>query len=399
MKKVLGFFLFFGLLNFCLGSNLALAQSALTMAYDFNAAFTYAGQILSPENEISLEITLQNTGFRGDSFDFEITKAPEGLTTEITRFSSAFTGIFLAGEERATLNLLLWPPAGQDRIPEGEYELAFRVKSRAGGKTIEDKTILKVANRQKSPQALTVTTSYPEISGPSDGRFSFSLDIKNNVADDALVNLIASVPQGWEATFKPGYEEKQISSIQIPKSQSRSVVLDINPVYRAPVGTYPLTVKAETPQGTAVTDLVINLTGTYKTRLVTANDLLSMATEVGKPVTVSLYVINDGSATQKEISFMPIKPDNWRVEFKPEKLLDVPGRGEPVLVEMTVTPAPNALVGDYALSVSSQGEKSQNNLDFRVTVRAGATWTWVGGALIILVVAALALTFRKLGRR
>jgi uncharacterized membrane protein len=398
MKKVSVFFSLIGFL--WLSPLMAFAQSAaVTMAYDFAAAFTYSGQTINPDSEISLEITLQNTGFRGDTFDFEITEAPEGWITEITRFGSAFTGIFLAGEERASLNLLAWPPTGQDSVPEGEYPLAFKATSRAGGKSYTARTTLKVANRRKSPQALSITTSYPEISGPSDGRFAFSLDIKNNAAEDALVNLIANVPQGWEASFKPGYEEKQISSIQVPKSQSRSVTLDLNPVYQAEAGAYPISVKAETPAGTAVSELTVNLTGTYKTRVVTANDLLSMATEVGKPVTVSLYVINEGSANQKEITFMAVKPDNWRVEFKPEKLLDLPGRSDPALVEMTVTPAPNALVGDYGLGVSVQAEKSQNALDYRVTVRASSAWTWVGAALIIIVVVALALAFRKLGRR
>ncbi|MDR2140710.1 MAG: hypothetical protein LBR11_02800 [Deltaproteobacteria bacterium] len=400
MKKVPGFILALTFWLSGLGVQAAWAQSpAMSLAYDFSAAFTYQGQTVSPDSEVSLEITLNNLGLRGDTFDFEVTQAPEGWTTEISRFSVALTGIYLAGEERASLNLLTWPPEGTDLIPEGEYPLAFRVTSRAGGKSLESKTILRVASRQKSPQALTLSTSYPEISGPSDGRFAFSLDIKNNSAEDSLVNLIANPPQNWEASFKPGYEEKQISSIQIPKSQSRSVTLDISPAYQAEVGTYPIKVKAETPAGTAEAELTINLTGTYKMRMVTANDLLSVATQVGQPVTVSLYVLNEGSASQREISFLAVKPDNWQVEFKPEKLVDLPGRGNPTVVEMTVTPAPNALVGDYGLGVSAQGEKAQSALDFRVTVRASSTWTWVGAALIVLVVVAMGLTFRKLGRR
>ncbi|MDR1608538.1 MAG: hypothetical protein LBT38_09060 [Deltaproteobacteria bacterium] len=399
MKKVPGVLLTLSLFFFLVSPRLAWPQAAVTIPYDFAAAFTYSGQTVSPDSEVSLEITLQNLGFRGDTFDFVITEAPEGWTTELSRFSNSLTGVFLGAEDRASLNLLVWPPEGAEIIPEGEYPLAFRVTSRAGGKTLESKTILKVATRKKSLQALTIATSYPEISGPSDGKFAFSLDIKNNSSEDALVNLIADVPQSWEASFKPGYEDKQISSIQVPKSQSRSVTLDINPAYQAEVGDYKLTVKAETPAGSAETPLTIHLTGTYKIRAVTGNELLSMATEVGKPVTVSLYVLNEGSANQKEISFMAVKPDNWRVDFKPEKLTDLPGRANPTLVEMTVTPAPNALVGDYGLGVSVQGEKAQSSLDFRVTVRASSAWTWVGAGLIILVVGALALAFRKLGRR
>jgi uncharacterized membrane protein len=66
---------------------------------------------------------------------------------------------------------------------------------------------------------------------------------------------------------------------------------------------------------------------------------------------------------------------------------------------MTITPAEGALVGDYALGVSVQGEKTQAALDFRVTVKAGSAMAWLGAALVALVVVGLAWTFRRLGRR
>jgi uncharacterized membrane protein len=114
---------------------------------------------------------------------------------------------------------------------------------------------------------------------------------------------------------------------------------------------------------------------------------------------VTLFVVNEGSAPQREISFLAVKPDNWEVTFSPERLSGLEPRSNPVQVEMTITPAPNALVGDYGLGLSVQGEKSQASLDFRVSVRAGSTWTWLGAVLIVLAVAGLALAFLRLGRR
>jgi uncharacterized membrane protein len=399
MKRVWGLFLAAGLILGVFGSRPAMAQGLLPAAYDFGAAFTYYGQSIVPESEVSLEITLQNLGLRGDTFDIEITELPPGWTADISRFNTILTGIYLGAEENAALTLQAWPPDGTDIIQPGEYPVAVRIKSRAGQKTVETRTVLRAVSQKKNRQSLAVSTSYPEISGPSDNKFAFSLDIRNNSSDDSLVNLIAETPQDWEGSFKPGYEEKQISSIHVPKGQSRSVTLDINPAYQAEAGVYPVTVKAESPAGTAEISLIINLTGTYSIRTAALNDLLSMSAEAGRPATVNIYVYNDGSAVQKEISFLPIKPDNWQVQFKPEKLNDLPGRSGAVLVEMTVTPAPNALVGDYSLMVNFQGEKASDHKEFRVTVRASSAWTWAGGLVIVAVVAALAWTFRKLGRR
>ncbi|MDR2443623.1 MAG: hypothetical protein LBE31_08900 [Deltaproteobacteria bacterium] len=381
----------------------ALAQEHSTpfMAapYDLEAAFVYQGQVISPEDSIELEISLVNRGYKGETFNIEVTNAPSGWTTQIRRFNTILSGIYLVSEETAALTLAATPPDYNGTIPLGNYDFTIKISGLISGKTVECQTTLLVTDSKISREALTLTTSYPEIFGPSDGRFSFSLEIRNNSPEDALVNLTAQAPKDWDASFKPGYEDKQISSIQVPKGQSRTVSLDLTPAFQAEAGSYQVKVKAEQPSGSAETELTVNLTGTYKIRALTTNELLSLTAEVGRPVTVSIFVINDGSANQQKISFLAVKPDNWEVTFSPQTIGDLPPRSNPVEVSMTVTPAPNALVGDYALGLNVQGEKAQSALDFRVTVKASTTMAWLGAALIILAVAALAWTFRRLGRR
>ncbi|MDR1166967.1 MAG: hypothetical protein LBO66_14065 [Deltaproteobacteria bacterium] len=377
-----------------------LSAASLLGSDSFEASFTYLGETIGPEGEVSLEITLRNTGTKGDAFRVEITESPAEWTTELTRYNSVLEGIFVAGEESATLNLEAFPPGEPGSpLPEGEYPFAIKVTSQNTEKTVESRTVIKIASRKSSQEVLTLSTSYPEIGGPSDGRFAFSLDVKNNGPEEAKVNLAAEIPQDWEYSFKPGYEEKQISSIQVPRGQSRTVTLDVTPAYMAEVGSYPIRALAETTLGATEVSLTVNLTGTYKIRAGTLNELLSTSTEVGKPVTLSIYVLNEGSASQKDISFIAVKPENWEVTFEPESVRDLEPMGRPVPVEMTITPPPNALVGDYGVGLSVEGEKAQSALDFRVTVKAGGGWAWVGGIIIVIVVAALAWTFRRLGRR
>jgi uncharacterized membrane protein len=367
--------------------------------YDFEASFAYPALSLPPDSEAELEIALINLGYKPDTFEIEVIEAPEGWKTEIRRFNTVFSSIFLSPEETAPIVLTATPPESSDGLPSGEYRFAVRISSGAGGKTVERRAKVLVQEFASSREPLSINTSYPEIGGPSDGRFAFSLDISNDGREDALINLLAEAPQGWEASFKPGYEDKQISSIHVPKGQSRSVTLDLTPVFQAEPGSYQIAVKAEQPAGSARVELTVNLTGTYKIRALTANDLLSSVAEAGRPVTLTLFVLNEGSAPQPEISFLAVNPDNWKVEFKPETIRDLPARSNPVEVAMTITPAEGALVGDYALGVSVQGERSQTALDFRITVKAGSAMAWLGAALVAIVIMGLALTFRKLGRR
>ncbi len=56
-------------------------------------------------------------------------------------------------------------------------------------------------------------------------------------------------------------------------------------------------------------------------------------------------------------------------------------------------------MGDYAVAVNISGEKSSDDLEFRVTVKASAAWGWIGIGIIILVIVGLFGLFVSLGRR
>jgi len=69
------------------------------------------------------------------------------------------------------------------------------------------------------------------------------------------------------------------------------------------------------------------------------------------------------------VKFLSFKPENWKVEFKPERLEGV-APGDLKQVEVTITPAREALVGDYSVNLSIEGAKSTKNLELRATVKA-----------------------------
>ncbi|MFH1489030.1 MAG: NEW3 domain-containing protein, partial [Pseudomonadota bacterium] len=92
------------------------------------------------------------------------------------------------------------------------------------------------------------------------------------------------------------------------------------------------------------------------------------------------------------------KPENWKVEFKPEKF-ETLATGALEQVEMTVTPSDQALVGDYSVALKVEGEKASKDMELRVTVRASTAWGWVGIGIIILAILGLVVLFIRMGRR
>jgi uncharacterized membrane protein len=95
---------------------------------------------------------------------------------------------------------------------------------------------------------------------------------------------------------------------------------------------------------------------------------------------------------------MSFKPENWKVEFKPEKIPTLEPN-ELKQVEVTITPYEEALVGDYSVGLGISTEKASKNLEFRVTVKASSAWGWIGIGIIVLVVLGLTGLFQWLGRR
>jgi uncharacterized membrane protein len=236
------------------------------------------------------------------------------------------------------------------------------------------------------------------LRGPTDATFEFSLEVDNKLDKDKVYNLISKGPENWEVNFKPAYEDKFISSVRLEKNQSKSVAVEVKPYRLAEAGEYPINVRVGSGDAKAEAKLTVILTGTFKLEAGTPTGLLSLEAQKGKDANLSIYVKNIGSATNHNINFVSIKPENWKVKFEPEKI-EAMKPDELKQVEVTITPAEEALVGDYSLGINVDGEKDQKTMEMRVTVKASTAWGWIGIGIILLVILGLGGLFTWLGRR
>ena len=363
------------------------------------AAFQYPGMTIAPEDSLSVDLLIKNRGRSDETVLIEVTEAPKDWEVQIKRFGNTITGVFVASKEDQTLNLTAKPSDKElKKLPPGTYRFGIRAKLAAGGPEMTAATTVTVAGDQKAAQRVTIDTSYPTLRGPSGDKFQFSLEVRNDTDQDAVFNFRATAPQGWETSFKPAYEQKQISSLQIPANQSKTIEMEVTPPYNVQAGEYEFRVEVGSPKAKAERELKVVLTGTYSLKAGTPNGLLSVSAERGQKASVTLLVQNKGSAAQRDVKFTALKPENWKVEFKPEKIESLePGAIKQV--EITMTPAEQALIGDYSVSVQVEGEKANENVEFRVTIRAASKWGWIGVGIIVLVVLGLTVIFRVLGRR
>lgn len=358
----------------------------------------YPGVIIPPGEDVEMDLILYNKGKSDEIIDVSITSIPKGWKARVKTYRFTVTGAHVENGESTRLTFFAEPE--KKDVKPGKYVFRVEARTQDGAFTSKQNIVATVSEKaeKEKEKMVTVTTSYPVLRGPTDATFEFSLEVDNKLDKDKVYNLISKGPENWEINFKPAYEDKFISSVRLEKNQSKSVAVEVKPYRLAEAGEYPINVRVGSADAKAEAKLTVNLTGTYKLEAGTPTGLLSLAAQKGKDANLSIYVKNTGSATNHNIKFISIKPENWKVEFEPEKI-EALKADELKQVEVTITPAEEALVGDYSVILNIDGEKDQKTMEMRVTVKASTTWGWIGIGIILLVIVGLGGLFTWLGRR
>ena len=357
----------------------------------------YTSVTVPEGDEVSIDLTVANEGKQDEFIDLSLTQVPKGWKARIKTYSFDVSGVFVPSDKSKSLTL---KAVAEEGTGPGKYVFGIKGQTQDGKlvSTSHVTVTVREKDKEKKSKGVNLTTSYPVLQGPTDAKFEFSMEVENKTDKDGTFNLSAQGPTNWEINFKPSYEDKLISSLVLKAGARQSVAVAVKPYLLAEAGKYPIQVKVSAPEGTAEAELTVVLTGTHKIEVGTASGLLSLTAMTGQPANMSFYVKNTGSAPQDNVKLLSFKPENWKVEFKPDKL-DKLAPNELKQIEMVVTPSDQALVGDYSVAVGVEGEKASKNLEFRVTVKASTVWGWVGIAIIVLVVLGLVILFVRVGRR
>lgn len=361
-------------------------------------AAEYPGVEVPLEENVSVDIIFHNKGKRDENMSIRVAEKPAGWKAKIKSYRYTVTGIHVPGGEDKSLTFEAEP--GKEVKP-GEYNFRVEAQTEDGKFKMDQNIVVIVSSAAESAEedrGVKLTTSYPVIRGPSDATFEFSVDVDSKLDKDAVFDLFADGPKGWDINFKPAYESKYITSLRLKSNQNQSIAIEVKPALMADAGEYPINIRVSSGDAKGEAQLAVVLTGTYDLEVGTPSGLLSLDARQGKPANMSFYVKNTGSAANQGIKFLSFKPENWQVEFNPESI-DIIEPGDLKQVELVITPYEEALVGDYSINVNVEGEKTSKIIEFRTTVKASAAWGWIGIGIILAVIAGLFGIFRWLGRR
>jgi len=357
----------------------------------------YTGVVVSEEEGVNIDLIVTNQGRRSENIDIAVASIPDGWKAWIKTYSFGVTGVHVESDKSKTLTLRVEPGK---LVGPGKYTVGI------GGETQDKKFVstsevtieVKKKKEEKRPEGIKIITSYPVLQGPTNAKFEFSLEVENKLDKDTIFNLFSQGPENWEINFKPAYEDKFISSLRLKAGQSQTMAVEVKPYLLAKPGTYPILVRVNSSEAEGEVLLKVSLTGTYILDAGTATGLLSLDALKGEKANLSIYVKNSGSAQLNNLQFLSLKPENWEVEFSPEKI-DTLAPGDLKQVELSITPSDQALVGDYLVGISAESGKISKAIELRVTVNASTAWGWIGIGIIVFVMAGLVFLFIRLGRR
>ncbi len=370
-----------------------------------NMSTPYPGVSAKAGDVVSFDLKLQNNTDTGEAAALAIDSLPSGWTAGYQENGSEISRVYVDGTSAVptssysgtapnttsvTLNVNV-PADAQN----GKYQIAL---SATGDKGDKAALVLEINVSDKSVNQSTLTSQFPELQGSTSTAFSFAMSLTNNGSTDAAYSLTAQAPEGWTTSFTESSSGQQIASLSVTKRNTSAVNVKITPPSDAAAGKYTVKVSAQSAKDTLTADLVVNITGSYSMVMTTPSQTFNADAFVGQESPVTFILTNTGSSEIKDVSLAASAPTGWVVRFDP-KSVDTIAAGQSAQVTAYVTPANDAITGDYQATFTASSQGATAKSDFRITVKTSSVWGYVALIIIIALVLVLLLVFKKFGRR
>ncbi|HEX6197503.1 MAG TPA: NEW3 domain-containing protein [Jiangellaceae bacterium] len=356
-----------------------------------------AAEVITPYPSVAAEpgqtstFDLQIMSDESETVNVEVTEAPEGWTTVLRGDGRQVSAVHTSPSEAGEVQLDVSVP---DDAEAGRHRVVVRASGAASGTSTLPLTLEIV---EQAPQAFELSAEYPSLQGDASETFNFNLTLENRSSQDATFSIAAGGPQGWTVNARPAAQQ-QAASFTVPAGDSSSITVEAQPPEGVAAGTYELGVQASGESGGPLQQVLnVEIIGSTSMTLSTANERLSMSGNAGEASTVTLVITNDGNTPLEGVELSSTPPTDWEVEFEPSSV-DVPA-GQSTQVNARITPAGNAVAGDYSVTLSAAGGGNNESVDIRYAVETSGWWGFVGVLLILAALAALFGVYRRYGRR
>jgi uncharacterized membrane protein len=349
----------------------------------------YPSVAVAPGTKVSLDLTVTST--RAGEVALKVDSVPSGWTASLQGGGYVVDGVTATPGTPATVRLDVSVPAD---APDGSTTL----KVDAAGAGATDSLPITIRVAAGAAGDITMTTTSPTLTGPSDTSFSFPLTLQNDSAQDVTVSATAAGPTpDWTVTAKLTGSEQAASTI-VKAGASTGINVNVTAPANVPAGKYPIKVTATAGSKTVSADLGIEITGTYKLTLGTPGDVLSAQGSAGAGTQQQFIVTNTGTAPLTNVALTEQAPTGWNVTFDTPSIASIEPQ-KMATITATIVPSGEAVAGDYIVTVTAANDQATSDAQIRFTVETSPVWAIVGIGIIVAILAGLSYVFRTYGRR
>lgn len=366
------------------------AQEAATSSPPTSLTVTtpYPGVAAEAGDQISFGLAVSAP--RTTSVSLEAEAVPDGWTTAFHGGGFTVDAIIAGPDLQPDVTFDVTLPVD---APEGEHEMT--VVARAGSDTVRLPITVRVS--AQAGGEVTLTPDFPGLRSPAGEEVTFNVTLRNTTPTDLDFELDSSAPTGWTISAEPA-DESQATTLAVKANSTETIRVKTESPGLADAGQYPITVKATAGDTSVEASMIVEIVGSYSVDLTTADQRLNAEVSVGGSNELPLVVTNTGTAPLEGARISSTPPRGWEVTFDTEDLAPIPP-GESTVITATLTPAENAVAGDYSLTFRVSADQASDSIEVRTTVNPSALWGFVGVGLIALTLAGLGVVFRRFGRR
>ena len=349
----------------------------------------YPSIATQPGSNVKFDVSVSATAT--ESVDLDVASVPDGWTTTLRGGGFVVQSVTATPDKPGTVTLEVAVPPD---AAGGEYPIVLQ-----GSDGVDTRELpIRLMVQEQVDTGIQLTADFPSLKGDPGSAFSYTLTVTNNTPESQTFTFSPAGPQGWTVTASPTAEAKA-ATVTIEAGATSNVTVAATPPDTAAEGSYPIDVTVAAANGaTGKISLTAEVTGTPTLSLGTADQRLDVSGRADNEKRLSMVIANTGTAPLEDVKFASTAPTGWEVSFEPEVITGVKPN-ETAQVTAVITPAKNAVAGDYAITVRSSAGSESSNVDLRFALKGSRTLGVVAIVVIAAAIAMLAGVFIRFGRR
>jgi uncharacterized membrane protein len=366
-----------------------LAGSTVLAADVLTVSVPYPEVIVGPGTKVTFDVTVKTT--TAGRVDLFLSEIPSGWTAVVHGGSTDITAVQTNGKDPVTATVEVTVPADAT----GDKQITLRAEGL--GQTIDTALVVRV--QASAAGEVKLTTDVPSQKGTASTTFTFNVTIDNSTSQDLTFSVTAQGPDGWTTAANLTGSATTASAI-VKAGETSSASITANPPDGVAAGQYPIDVTATAGGKTYPIQLSVEITGSYTLAMSTPTQVLSNSGSAGNVTDQQLTLTNNGTAPITNVKVSASGPSaDWKFDFDQPTIASI-AAGDSATVTAKVTPASNAIAGDYNLTFNASDDQSASaSQTIRFTVQTSIFGGVVAVVIVVLLAAGLWYVFRRYGRR